>query len=85
MSNRAIFQDANILTRAVLRKSTFAPILSQINRGALRRSDLAQQIGVAIQYLEQLDQGQRRFGLAVLVARKRIHATAKNIGSFTLV
>src|SRR6218665_3982000 len=48
-------------------------------------SDLGEQIGGAIEQLEQLDQGQRRLGLAVLVAREGIDATAKNFSRLPLV
>ena len=47
-------------------------------------SDLGEQIRVTIQQLEQFDQGQRRLGLAVLVARKGIDATAKDFGGLAL-
>ena len=47
-------------------------------------SDLGEQIRVTIQQLEQFDQGQRRLGLAVLVARKSIDATAKDFGGLAL-
>src|SRR6218665_113090 len=48
-------------------------------------SDLGEQIGGAIEPLEQLDQGQRRLGLAVLVAREGIDATAKKFSGLPLV
>jgi hypothetical protein len=41
---------------------------AHVDYSALRHLDLFEQIGVAIQHLEQLDQSQRRLGLAVLVA-----------------
>lgn len=42
----------------------------------LCRFDLIQQIGMTIQHFEQLDQGQRRLGLAVLVPREGIDSAA---------
>ena len=43
---------------------------SSAAQAPLRHLDLIQQIGVAIQHFEQLDQGQGRLGLAVLVAEE---------------
>lgn len=48
-------------------------------------SNLVEQVGVTIQQLEQLDQGQWRFGFAVLVARKGIDAAAKDFCGLTLI
>jgi hypothetical protein len=46
----------------------------------LRHLDLFKQIGVTVQHFEQLDQGQRRLGLAVLVAGEGIDAAADDFG-----
>jgi len=40
---------------------------------------------VAVQQFEQLDQGQRRLGLAVLVARKGVDSTTKEFSRLPLV
>jgi len=40
---------------------------------------------MAIQQLEQLNQGQRQFGLTVLVAREGIDTAAEEVGSLPLV
>jgi len=40
---------------------------------------------VTIQQLEEFDQGQRRLGLAVLIARESIDATAEEFGGLSLV
>ena len=40
---------------------------------------------MTIQHLEQFDQGQRRLGLAILVARKGVHSAPKNFGGFALI
>lgn len=42
--------------------------------------DLIQQLGVTIQYFEQLDQGQRRLGLAVLIAGEGMVAAEEDFG-----
>ena len=69
----------------------------QLNRGYVARqlhvfrearsggSDLVEQIGVTIQHLEQLHQGQRRLCLTILVAGKGINAAAEDFGGFALV
>ena len=49
---------------------------------SLNGSKFVEQIGVAIQ---QLDQGQRRLGLAVFVARESIDAAAEKFSGLTLV
>ena len=48
-------------------------------------SHLAEKIGVTVQQFEQLDQGQRWLGLAVLVAREGIDAAAEEFSGFALV
>ncbi len=48
-------------------------------------ADFVQQIGVAVEEHEQFDQCERGFGLAVLVARKGIGATAENVSGMALV
>ena len=40
---------------------------------------------MTIQHFEQLDQGQRRLGLTVFVAGKRIDAAAEDFGCLALV
>ncbi|AMS31892.1 hypothetical protein AEM42_04790 [Betaproteobacteria bacterium UKL13-2] len=42
--------------------------------------DFVQQIGMPIQHLEQFDQGQRRLGLAILIAGKGVNPTTKLSG-----
>ena len=50
-----------------------------------RRSDFFQKLGVSVQHFEQLDQGYRRFCLAIFVPRKRIHATTENFSGLALI
>jgi hypothetical protein len=47
--------------------------------------DLVQQVGVPVEHHEEFHQRQRRLGLAVLVARKRIGATSENRGRLPLI
>jgi hypothetical protein len=47
--------------------------------------DLVQQVGVPVEHHEEFHQCQRRLGLAGLVTRKRIGATAENRGRLPLV
>jgi len=47
--------------------------------------DLVQQVGVPVEHHEEFHQRQRRLGLAVLVTRKRIGATAENRGRLPLI
>src|ERR1017187_4476257 len=47
--------------------------------------DLVQQSGVPVEHHQEFHQRERRLGLAVLVARKRIGAAAKDHGRLPLV
>ena len=51
----------------------------------LRHLDLIEQIGMAIQHFEQLNQGQGCLGFAILVAREGIDAAAEDFGCLALV
>lgn len=53
---------------------TLAELFVKSLHCSLRYLDLLDQIGMAIQHLEQFDQRQGRLGFAVLVARESIDA-----------
>ena len=67
------------MTAAAIRR---APDPTAIGSG---RPNFIQQVGMAVQQMEELDQRQRRASLAVLVARERVDAAAEQRGGLALV
>src|ERR1017187_5711394 len=65
----------------ILARPATLPAQSRLSPGP----DLVQQIGVPVEHHEEFHQREWRLGLAVLIARKRIGAAAKDRGRLPLV